>query len=413
MPIYLIIDEYDWFAQELFSKDPERYRAVTGAEGCFKSFYACIKAAATDGAVRTFITGVTFVSLDGVIAGFNIATDITYDADFAGMMGFTDDELRRLIPQVVDLDRYGHTVDEVFDRMKDLYHGYRFSKDSDVTVFNSSMCLYYLSALAKTNAEPRELRDPAFSADTSKIDVILSLSEEAVVKSIVEDVLLDKPIESSGGWFVLTLNASAGFNRSDVLSALVFLGFLTHSSNGSSDLVCPCRAVKELFFRYWFSRFENMQDFFMPLVNRKLAIEALAEGEASPMLELVSQTLSRMAGRNGCADIDETTVLFALAMSLHMSPFYQVLLERGMRGAGSACLILKPNRAHSGIAGWIIDLQNVRKSEATEQVVEAKIAEAEDRLSQYSTAEDVVCIPNLRRAAAVFSGTELKRVKVL
>ena len=215
--IYLIIDEYDWFAQELFSKDPERYRAVTGAEGCFKSFYACIKAAATDGAVRTFITGVTFVSLDGVIAGFNIATDITYDADFAGMMGFTDDELRRLIPQVVDLDRYGHTVDEVFDRMKDLYHGYRFSKDSDVTVFNSSMCLYYLSALAKTNAEPRELRDPAFSADTSKIDVILSLSEEAVVKSIVEDVLLDKPIESSGGWFVLTLNASAGFNLSSLL----------------------------------------------------------------------------------------------------------------------------------------------------------------------------------------------------
>lgn len=131
-------------------------------------------------------------------------------------MGFTDDELRRLIPQVVDLDRYGHTVDEVFDRMKDLYHGYRFSKDSDVTVFNSSMCLYYLSALAKTNAEPVGLLDPAFSADTSKIDGILSMGEEAVAESIVEDVLLDKPIESSGGWFVLTLNASAGFNRSDV-----------------------------------------------------------------------------------------------------------------------------------------------------------------------------------------------------
>lgn len=88
--IYLIIDEYDQFAQEILSKDPERFRAMTGAEGFLKAFYACIKDVATSGYVkRTFITGVTSISLDSMTSGFNLATNITHDAEFAGMMGFT------------------------------------------------------------------------------------------------------------------------------------------------------------------------------------------------------------------------------------------------------------------------------------------------------------------------------------
>ena len=101
--------------------------------------------------------------------------------------------------------------------MKVLYDGYRFSSHSDVTVFNSSMCLYYLRALAKTNSEPEDLLDPSFSVDLSKIDGILSLGNKVEVESIVKDVLLDKPIESAGGFTTLNLNASAGFSKPNVL----------------------------------------------------------------------------------------------------------------------------------------------------------------------------------------------------
>lgn len=50
--------------------------------------------------------------------------------------------------------------------------------------------------------------------------------------------------------------------------------------------------------------------------------------------------------------------------------------------------------------------------ETTEQIIEAKLTEAEEQLNRYSGAENIRCIPNLRRVAAVFSGTALKGVKV-
>ena len=415
--IYLIIDEYDQFAQEILSKDPERFRAMTGAEGFLKAFYACIKDVATSGYVkRTFITGVTSISLDSMTSGFNQATNITHDAEFAGMMGFTDEELRQLIPQIVNLEQYGHSVDEVFDRMKDLYDGYRFSKDSDVTVFNSSMCLYYLRALAKTNAEPEDLLDPSFNMDMSKIDGILSLGNRSEVDSIVVDVLCDIPIESSGGLTTLNLNAASGFSKRNVLSALVFMGFLTFSAIGSQRIVCPNRAVKDLFYRYWFWHFDNIEDFAFPIESQQKAIDELAAGNVRPILEFVSDTLSSSVGVHLHAHVDETAIQFALAMALNTSTCYKVTLEEEALGVGFTDLILKPNNHNSSMPGLVIELKYVKnsetKSETTEYVISSKIAEAEEQLIRYSAAENVKSIPNLRRVAAVFSGAELASVKV-
>ena len=43
------------------------------------------------------------------------------------MFGFTETELRNWIPQLVDLKRYGKSLDEVLTRMKEWYNGYCFS----------------------------------------------------------------------------------------------------------------------------------------------------------------------------------------------------------------------------------------------------------------------------------------------
>ena len=40
----------------------------------------------------------------------------------------------------------------------------------------------------------------------------------------------------------------------DMLSAYVFMSFLTFSSDDSSQPVRPNIAVKEVFFKYWFRR---------------------------------------------------------------------------------------------------------------------------------------------------------------
>ena len=62
-----------------------------------------------------------------MVSGLSIAKNFTANAQFTTMFGFTETELRNWIPQLVDLKRYGKSLDEVLTRMKEWYNGYCFS----------------------------------------------------------------------------------------------------------------------------------------------------------------------------------------------------------------------------------------------------------------------------------------------
>lgn len=411
--IYLFIDEYDQFAQNVLARNPELFRAITGNNGFLKDFYTVIKDYSQSLIARTFITGVTSISLDSMTSGFNIARNISNDAAFAGSMGFTDDELRHLIPQIVDINRYGHSVDEIFERMKILYDGYRFCPEVDVTVFNSSMCLYYLSEIAKRNSEPPVLLDPSFSVDLSKIEGILSLGEREFVDQVVLDVLFGRPIPIGSLSGAINLNASTELTSDDVLTALVFMGFLTFSSKSMDCLVCPNLAVKEIFFKYWFRRIGKTDDLSFPPSQLKQAINKLKTGDPKPLMTLVSDRLHRCVGGHVYAHLNETAIQLAVCMALITESEYLVTAEEEAFGAGYTDLILRPTGSNPDAAGWLIEFKYLKKSDATPELVEAKIQEANEQLVRYSKAPNIEAIANLRRVVAVFSGTELKACRVV
>ena len=412
--LYLVIDEYDQFSQEILSSDPDRFRNITGADGFLKGFYANIKDATQNLIKWVYITGVTSISLDSMTSGFNIALNVSTLPEFAPMLGFTDDELRGLIPQIVDVERYGHSVEEIFNRMKVLYDGYRFSPDSDVTVFNSSMCLYYLREIAARNTEPAVLLDPAFSIDLTKIDGILSLSrDKGFVEKIVTNVLFDRPIPTMGLSSCINMNASMGVSNREVLTALVFMGFLTFSADNAKYLVCPNRAVKELFFKYWFWRVEHLQqevNFFQD--DQKQAVASLAGGDVRPLLQFVAEALSQSVGVHALTHLNETAIQMAVHMAVNTNSVYKVTAAEEALGVGHADLVLRPNPQHPDAAGWLIEFKYLRKSEAKQPAIDSKLSEAEAQLNRYASAENMANIPNLKKAAVVFAGTELKGLKV-
>ena len=411
--IYLIIDEYDQFAQKVLATNPELFRVITGTDGFLKDFYTVIKDYTQSLIARTFITGVTSISLDSMTSGFNIARNISNFAEFAGAMGFTEDELRKLIPQIVDVHRYGHSVDEIFDRMKVLYDGYRFCPESDVTVFNSSMCLYYLSEIARRNTEPPVLLDPSFSIDLSKIEGILSLGQPDFVDEVVLDVLFNRHISIGTLSGAINLNASAELSSDDVLTALVFMGFLTFSSEAPDYLVCPNLAVKEVFFKYWFRRIGKRDDLTFPPTELKKAIDSLKNGNPESLMNYVGNRLNRCVGGHVHAHINETAIQLAVCMALSTERDYLVSAEEEALGAGYTDLILRPASSHPNAAGWLIEFKYLKKSESTPEQVEAKIEEAGRQLKRYSKASNIEAISNLHLAAAVFAGTELKACRVL
>ena len=71
--IYLLIDEYDHFANELLSFDITRFKSNVMSNGFVRKFYETVKKATRDGVIgRLFITGVSPITMDSLTSGFNI-----------------------------------------------------------------------------------------------------------------------------------------------------------------------------------------------------------------------------------------------------------------------------------------------------------------------------------------------------
>ena len=148
IPLYVLIDEYDNFANTVLAHHgAEAYHSFTHGGGFFRSFFAALKGG-TDrsggGIDRLFITGVSPVTMDDVTSGFNIGTNVSLHPDFNEMVGFTEAEVRRLVDTYRERGVFNQDVVTAMGIMREWYDGYRFAKDSATDLYNTDMVLYYL-----------------------------------------------------------------------------------------------------------------------------------------------------------------------------------------------------------------------------------------------------------------------------
>lgn len=84
--IYLLIDEYDHFANAILAYSMEDFLKIVGKGGFVRSFYEVLKTATQIGTIqKMFITGVTPITLDSLSSGFNIVTPIARDGVYRGV----------------------------------------------------------------------------------------------------------------------------------------------------------------------------------------------------------------------------------------------------------------------------------------------------------------------------------------
>ncbi|MBM3204061.1 AAA family ATPase, partial [Candidatus Woesearchaeota archaeon] len=102
--IYLFIDEYDNFANEILMARKDQYEALLYGEGLFKTVFKAVKAAAGQGLDRVFITGVSPVALSDITSGYNVATNIYLEPEFNALCGFTEAEISRILQSLAQED---------------------------------------------------------------------------------------------------------------------------------------------------------------------------------------------------------------------------------------------------------------------------------------------------------------------
>ena len=415
--LYIIIDEYDQFANAILSYDVKSFQDITSTKGFLKDFYSQLKEATGGPVARIFITGVTTISLDSMTSGFSIATNVTNSSVFATLFGFTDNELRNLIPQLIDLKACGRTLDETFSRMKEWYNGYRFSPRSQETVLNASMCLYYLNYLRLENQEPDSMLDPAFAQDLSKITGILSLGDEAFVKTVVEKALRREPVPFEAvDLQPLNLNSHATFNEIEVLSAMVYLGYFTFSKEAKPALVVPNRAVFTQFFEYYLKYILKAQKSLFNGLAFHEAFDAMAAGDPAPFFHLVCDRFDERSGLHSHLHLQESDFQTLLFAGLLFTNRFHTALEVEVRGLkkGYADLVIAPADGSDARYSYVVELKHLTKAEAAVSgAVDKALAAAKRQATKYAKGENLQSLPQLKRVAAVFVGTTLERLSVL
>jgi len=97
-PLYLLIDEYDNFANELMtghrSVEKDRYQAILAGENCMKALFKTIKAATGgQGLGRVFITDISPVAMSDLTSAYNVAKNIYLQPHFNNLCGFRKTEI--------------------------------------------------------------------------------------------------------------------------------------------------------------------------------------------------------------------------------------------------------------------------------------------------------------------------------
>ena len=135
----ILIDEYDAPILDAL-KEPDdaiRLQKCTDMIDVLREFYLAVKA--NDAYLRlVFITGVSKFSQVSVFSGLNNLQDISMDPDYAGLCGYTQEELEACFdPHITRLAQWTQlTYQETLEKLKYYYNGYRFSKQSEIRVYN-------------------------------------------------------------------------------------------------------------------------------------------------------------------------------------------------------------------------------------------------------------------------------------
>lgn len=251
--VFLFIDGYDPFADDTAAFDPDLCGQITSAEGFLKNFYSVIKSYAGTVFGRICMTGCLPTAPDTLGAVFGVATNYSQHPAFAAAFGFTESEMRQMIRETVDLKKQTLKEDEIFFRMKELYGGYRFSRDSEETVFHASMCTEYLRFLCERLREPEgsERFDASVAVDSSEIRRVVPMGDARFVRDVVARCLKGQTIPFVELSRTIRLNDKDKLDDQDVLTALFCMGYLTFASGKAKALVCPNKIIQELFSGYY------------------------------------------------------------------------------------------------------------------------------------------------------------------
>jgi hypothetical protein len=420
--LYLLIDEYDHFANRLLSDGAEGLYAasIVKRTGFIRTFYAKLKTGTRTGAIgRMFITGVTPLLLDDLSSGFNIITNVSQDPDLSALAGFTRADVERIVddllaarpelarlPEITDRDRLLEVLEQHYD-------GYRFSSGASERVFNSDMVLYFLNQLDRMHEYPDDMLDPNVRTEYRHLSRIgkLSGAQASERRALLETILSAGAVQSN---LVRQFGASSLSSDTQLISLLYYLGMLTFGPRAPDSatyrLEIPNRVMRELQWEHLALLLKEEDQVVIDTRELEEALHAMGvQGDIERFLDLFHERVVRKIAVKDTRRFDERSLKLMLMAYLSLSRMFYILSEKEF-AQGYCDLFLGASSAVPGARfSWLLELKYLRTGARPGQI-EAAFGEAERQVERYASDKDLLPLllggRALKAGMIVFVGTK-------
>ena len=406
--LYLLIDEYDNFANKLLLDNQNNYKdIIANKASLYKQFFTLLKGGAgaeNSPLKKIFITGVTPMTMYDVTSGFNIGSNISTQPNFNDMVGINSNELDILLNY--------YTLDRKIDRelLKTWYNNYRFSEDTEQTIYNTDMILYYIKDIIRYNKPPKELIDINVRSDYSTLQNIIYTNNKLngnfeTIKSLIggEAVTLTSLVQDFSA-----LDIS---NEENFKSLLFYLGLITIDSVGLEiEFKVPNETIKRIDIDFLKDALK-FKDIFTPRTDHinKSLVEFARSGDIE-VFKLLSSYIKESTSIRDYIENEQSVKVMLLAY-LSLTPIFIVKseLELNQGFADLTLLPLNPYVEHYGL----VELKYIKRGiKDYKKMIPNLVEQATKQLEQYQN--DILLQPykklQFHKIVMVFWGWELVEI---
>ncbi len=407
--IYLLIDEYDHFANAILGDSLERFKDIVGKGGFVRAFYETIKTATMEGVVdRLFITGVTSITLDSFTSGFNNVDNITHHRDFNQAIGFTRQETETVCQPLItacELDRQ-----KLMAVMAQWYNGYLFSEEREERIYNSDMVLYFVKNFNRETCQyPRRMLDDNIVSDYKKIMQLFAIGDSDANYATLEELITNGEVI---GLHKRLIDIDRSFGRDDFISLLLYMGFITMGETVLNEIRyrIPNYVIQKLYYEYFKIEIEQRGQITMD--NRRLteAVRQLAlHNNIQPFLAEINKTLALFSNRD-FMNMDEKHIKAVILTLLYQSEVYFIQSEPEINNRYPDILLLERNPFKVKYQ-FLFELKFSKKKDGKKGLTDKK-AEGIKQIKEYLCLENIRHLAELQSYLLLTDGSAIEAVAV-
>lgn len=425
--LYLIIDEYDNFTNVILNERGENvYHAITHADGFYRDVFKKFKG----NFERIFMMGVSPVTLDDVMSGFNIGWNISIKPEFDEMLGFSTTDVVEMFTYYkehgsipVDSD-----IDAIVNDMKPWYDNYCFAEEAlkkKTRMFNCDMVLYYLRNYMDNGCSPRQMIDPNTRTDYGKMKKLLQFDKldgerKGIIRKIAEEEQIVTQLYESFSAYQIP--------KAEIFPSLLFYyGMLTIKGTRGSKLILgiPNNNVRKQYYGYLEEEYQakayvdvnQLTDYYYDMAY---------DGKWEEGLRFMADAYAKVSSVRDGIEAERNLQGFFMAY-LNLNDYYITAPELELNH-GYCDFFLLPDLTHyASQHSYILELKVLSKKDFSAIVegaftedgkpmtkAEKQWREALDQIHQYAEAPRVEALrqgTKLHLIIMQFEGWELKRME--